>query len=183
MSEEMIIRLCSPTLAGLKTGSLFNCSYTDQAELFHEIRSINQRIVSKGICLVPLRMGNGRAMLYLYRPRKLQDDLAVSEAAKLLEHYGYPVEQSAACVTRLRQRLRDAAEFPHEIGLFLGYPPADVRGFIENHADRCKCVGCWKVYGDEAGAKKKFEQYRKCTDIYCSQWGKGIGIERLTVAG
>lgn len=28
MSDEMIIRHGSPTLAGLKTGNLFNCSYS-----------------------------------------------------------------------------------------------------------------------------------------------------------
>ena len=63
------------------------------------------------------------------------------------------------------------------------YPPADVCGFIENKPCTCKCVGCWKVYTDEAGARQKFAQYRKCTEIYCDAWAKGIDIERLTVAG
>ena len=52
------------------------------------------------------------------------------------------------------QRLGQAAEFPHEIGLFLGYPPEDVQGFLENRL--CKCVGCWKVYGDEQAAQNGF---------------------------
>ena len=33
------------------------------------------------------------------------------------------------------QRLADGGKFPHEIGLFLGYPPEDVSGFIENRAN------------------------------------------------
>lgn len=84
---------------------------------------------------------------------------------------------------RLSQRLRQSEEFPHEIGLFLGYPPEDVRGFIEHHADGSKCTGCWKVYGDETAARRKFDQYKKCTRVYCDQWKKGKNIERLTVAG
>ncbi|MBP0060806.1 MAG: DUF3793 family protein [Eubacterium sp.] len=41
----------------------------------------------------------------------------------------------------------------------LGYPAEDVQGFIENETKECKCVGCWKVYGDVEQAQKKFEQY------------------------
>ena len=87
------------------------------------------------------------------------------------------------CICQLARKIRSEAEFPHEIGLFLGYPPEDVCGFMENRACNCKCIGCWKVYGDEAAAKKKFAQYKKCTRIYQDQWAKGTDIERLTVAG
>ncbi|MBQ7128480.1 MAG: DUF3793 family protein, partial [Clostridia bacterium] len=73
-------------------------------------------------------------------------------------------------------------QFPHEVGLFLGYPPEDVKGFIENNAKCSKCVGCWKVYGDEEKAKKCFENYKKCTRIYKELYLKGKTIERLTVA-
>ena len=83
---------------------------------------------------------------------------------------------------RSSRRLQESGDFPHEIGLFLGYPPEDVRGFIENHAEGYKFVGCWKVYGDEKSAKKQFARYKKCTDVYCSQWANGKSIERLTVA-
>ena len=54
---------------------------------------------------------------------------------------------------------------------------------MENKACNCKCVGCWKVYGDEEAAKKKFAQYKKCTQVYSDRWAKGTDIERLTVAG
>lgn len=72
--------------------------------------------------------------------------------------------------------------YPYEIGLFLGYPPEDVHGFIKNKADDCKCVGCWKVYGDAESTKKTFAKYKKCTDVYCDQYAKGRSIECLTVA-
>ena len=49
------------------------------------------------------------------------------------------------------------------MGLFLGYPPEDVRGFIENRAAGCKLIGCWKVYGDVDAAKEKFASFERCT--------------------
>jgi hypothetical protein len=57
-----------------------------------------------------------------------------------------------------------------------------VRGFIENRAEGCKCVGTWKVYGDEAAARKRFAQYEKCTRIYQTRFCEGRSIERLTVS-
>ena len=81
-----------------------------------------------------------------------------------------------------RRRLEGSEEFPHEIGLFLGYPPEDVRGFLDGRTD-CTCVGCWKVYGDARAAEKLFDRYRKCTQVYCRQLAGGKPIERLAVAG
>ena len=43
------------------------------------------------------------------------------------------------------------------------FPPEDVCAFIDQQARGCKCVGCWKVYGDEDRAKKKFRQYESST--------------------
>ena len=54
MTEELIVRHCSPTLAGLKTGNMFTCPYTDKEELLNEIRKINKCLESKGFRLVPL---------------------------------------------------------------------------------------------------------------------------------
>lgn len=182
MSDEMIIRHCSPTLAGLKTGNIFNCPYDDKEELYAAVRSLNQRLASKGVRVVPLKMTKDRVLLYIYRPDRLKNDLAVSEAIHILKEYGYMANNSGKCIVRLSKRLKEAEEFPHEIGLFLGYPPEDVRGFIDNHAAGYKCIGCWKVYGDEQSARRQFEKYKKCTDVYCSQWANGKSIERLTVA-
>ena len=182
MSDEMIIRHCSPTLAGIKTGNVFTCSYSDKKELLSAVRSLNRRLLPKGVRVIPLRISADRVLLYTYRPDRLENDLAAKEAAEILEQYGYSSDDSGKCVVRLSQRLKESEGFPHEIGLFLGYPPEDVRGFIENRAGGYKFTGYWKVYGDEQSAKKKFETYRKCTDVYCSQWAKGKSIERLTVA-
>ena len=43
----------------------------------------------------------------------------------------------------------ESGEFPHEVGLFLSYPPEDVKGFIDHRASGFKCAGLWKVYGNE----------------------------------
>lgn len=181
MSEELVIRHCSPTLAGLKTGSLFNCHYENAEEITKNICALNQRLVPKGLRIIPIRFLDHRVLVYVYRPGMLKRDLAEKTARKILEEKGYIYENSDQCVVQLVRRLRTESNFPHEIGLFLGYPPEDVRGFIEKK-DECKCVGCWKVYGDEHTAKCLFAKYKKCTEVYCEKWRYGRSIEKLTVS-
>lgn len=183
MPEEMIIRHCSPTLAGIKTGSLFTCTMTSRDELAGDIRKMNRKLVPKGLRVLLLRIRNDRALIYVYRPSGLKKDLEDKQAKMLLEKHGYTPQKADRCVIQLINRLKNCQEFPHEIGLFLGYPPEDVSGFIDNKACGHKCVGCWKVYGDEVLARKTFERYEKCTKVYCSLWEQGKPIERLTVAG
>lgn len=180
MSEEYLIRNCAPTLAGIKTGSLFTCPYSSKAEVIDALSGMNRKLLSKGLRVLPLRFSENRALIYVYRPKRLESDLRQAESAKILRALGYDSAGSTQCLVHLSQKLRSQEDFPHEIGLFLGYPPGDVCGFMEGKP--CKCTGCWRVYTDEAGAKRKFAQYRRCTQIYRAAWAKGTDIERLTVA-
>lgn len=181
MPDEVVIRHCSPTLAGLKTGSLFSCHYNSEEALNRDIRGMNRMLVPKGLRVLSLQYQDGRALIYLYRPGRLGRDLTAPAAAQILEELGYPWNDADLCVIRLMQQLRTRAEFPHEIGLFLGYPPDDVEGFIHDGPKRCKCVGDWKVYGDVEQAQRLFAQYRACTRAYQAQLRCGKTVEQLAV--
>ena len=182
MSEENLVRQCAPTLAGIKTGTIFPVPYDSLPDLTAEIRDLNRILVPKGLRLLPLRYQKQTALLYLYRPAELRKDLKDQLAEALLAEAGYPGRDSEQCVAYLARRFRSGGEFPHEVGLFLSYPPQDVRGFIENRAVTYKYAGLWKVYGDVEQAQRLFAKYRKCTDIYCELWQAGSGIGQLAVA-
>ncbi|MCM1365473.1 MAG: DUF3793 family protein [Faecalibacterium sp.] len=182
MSEELLVRHCSPTLAGMKTGNIFNCKFEDTDEMKSSIRCWNRTLVKKGLRVLPLRRQEDRVLIYVYRPAKLSQDLKCNMADKILQERGYDTNKANCCILELIKRLKKNEDFPHEIGLFLGYPPEDVQGFIENRAADCKCVGCWKVYGDAESAQKLFAKYKKCTDVYCTMFANGRSVERLTVA-
>jgi hypothetical protein len=200
MSEELLIRHCSPTLAGLKTANLFNCGYKTEEELKEYLHLINIKLSDKGVRVMPLKYSDNKALIYLFRPEKLEEDLADEEALKLLKDAGYEAEcclgyggqgtQCAGkycpglgkCLAHLMDRLRTSQSFPHEIGLFLGYPPEDVKGFLDKDNKKCKCVGAWKVFGDGEKAKKKFAQYKKCNSVYSRLYAEGRPVEKLTVS-
>ena len=84
-------------------------------------------------------------------------------------------------LVKLVKRMQESGEFPHEIGLFLGYPPVDVKGFMENPRQGVKCVGFWKVYGDQEKAERTFSSYRKCTETYRREIRSGKSLEQLIV--
>ena len=155
---------------------------SSKEEIKTSVRRLNRLLVPKGLRILPLRYAGGKALIYVYRPARLQQDLTNYFACSLLREKGYPCGHPERCVAQLIRNLRDSKDFPHEIGLFLGYPPEDVQGFIQDTTGCCKCTGYWKVYGDPERAQKLFRQYKKCTDVYYAHWSKGTSIERLTVA-
>ena len=132
MSEEYLVWQAAPTLAGLKTGSLFPCKYESYEALKSEIRAMNRTLSKKGLRLIPLRRNEKQALLYLYRPERLRADLSSPEAVDILRREGYTDMRQERCLHELMRRLQRFEAFPHEIGLFLSYPPEDVRGFIEH---------------------------------------------------
>lgn len=180
MPEELVVRCCAPTLASLKTGNIFSYRCESLKKLRGEIRRLNQRLREKGLRMVPLRYRDGMALVYLYRPGKLSADLQHETACALLCERGYPCENASGCVRCLQNRLAQSEEFPHEIGLFLGYPPEDVDGFIHRKGKE-KWSGTWKVFGDVEKAKKTVARYRKCTDAYLEKLADGRELEKLAV--
>ena len=181
MSDELIVRQCSPTLSGLKTGNMFSAEFESKAGTIERIRSLNLRLAPYGLCMLPLRFMQKRVLVYMYSSKRLSEDLERPQVRELLSGLGYDLSSAGGCIARLRRRMGDGGDFPHEVGLFLGYPAEDVRGFIDNKACGCKCVGCWKVYGDAEKARRLFEAYRRCTQRYCDRYGAGCSIEGLIV--
>ncbi|MGM9592272.1 MAG: DUF3793 family protein [Oscillospiraceae bacterium] len=178
MSDELIVRQCSPTLAGLKTGNMFSVGFESKAGTIERIRGLNRRLAPYGLRMLPLRFMEKRVLVYMYSPERLRADLERPQVRELLSGLGYDLSSAGGCIARLRRRMGDGGDFPHEVGLFLGYPAEDVRGFIENRAG-CKCVGCWKVYGDVKAAKMTFESFEKCTRDNCGRLRRGCTLEQL----
>ena len=182
MSDEMVIRCCAPTLAAIKTGSLFNCAFASRGEMTASLRAINNCLLCKGVRAIPLRYRDGRALVYLFRPDMLERDLRDPVAAGILKETGYPDENISCRISWLIRRLEESDTFPHEIGLFLGYPPEDVSGFIAHRACDYKCAGCWKVYGDVKKCRQLFAKYKQCTRIYESCLHHGADVVSMTVS-
>lgn len=179
--EKSLIRHCSPTLASLKTASLFTLEFSRREELNGVLREWNKRLSDKGVTMLALREADHRALIYVFRRNRLREALACPKIKGFLQNSGYDGSGIGAALSTLRGHLSDG-DFPHEIGVFLGYPLDDVIGFIRNKGRNCKCAGCWKVYCNECEAVKTFARYKKCETIYMRLWEQGRSVRQLTVA-
>lgn len=180
--ERSLIDHCAPTLAGLKTGSLFAFLAPLSRALLEEIRAVNEPLRTKGLELRPVRALRDRTFCYLYRESQLSAMLEDEPSAAFLRSLGYEALDAQGALATLMTRLRRGARFPHEIGLFLGYPLGDVLGFIEHRGKDCLCCGLWKSYTDPRAAQRWFDRCAKCTSVYRRLYESGRPLCKLAVS-
>jgi hypothetical protein len=109
-----------------------------------------------------LRQGEKGPLVFVFDKEQLEKTIAIKNAMAVLSGLGYPAGAPVlAALTHLKNRFVCGA-FPHEVGLFLGYPAEDVLGFVEHKGRNYKLCGYWKVYGDVEQAKSCFRQYDTC---------------------
>ena len=137
MLEALLARHAAPTLAGLKTANLFTVRYVSYHALREQVAAMHTKLCKKGVCVWLLGVSCGRAMVYVCRPHRLQQDLSAQDSRGILRACGYRSTSVQSCLMRLKRRLAQSAQFPHEIGLFLGYPPCDVLGFLHDAGRHC----------------------------------------------
>lgn len=181
MLEDKIIQFCAPTLARIKIGSMFGYNYISQEVFKEELCTINRTLNLKGVNVVVLHDNGRRALLYVFRPEMLKKRLMEYGVRELMHDFGYQNCNMAMSLQRLRNRILFCGSFPHEVGIFLGYPVDDVAGFINHCGNNCKACGQWKVYGDVEYAKNLFAKYKRCEKIYMKRFKQDGDIAKLTV--
>lgn len=166
----------APTLLGVKCANMISIS-SEELDIDVQAEYFNLKAVSKGLRCRKLCSCGKKALLLVYSEKLLSARLADSEIRALLEKYGYGLDLTVEkCLDKLSERIRENGDFPHEIGVFLGYPIEDVVGFIENKGAGYKFCGCWKVYGCEESAKRTFANYKKCRKFLCDKLDNGADI-------
>lgn len=181
--ERVLLTHCAPTLAGLKCANLVRLT-GPRAELEAAAQAWRATLAPRGVHVRTARWDGDSALLYLYREGHLRREWR--SRARRISCGAMGTSPGAAVQENVELLLRRIARrpcFPHEIGLFLGYPLEDVQGFIENCGKNYRLCGCWKVYGDPQAALRCFARYEKCARVYLQCYQNGHSLSRLTVAG
>lgn len=191
--QMRIIENCAPTLAGMKSASLFSYEYGSEDDVKRELREINEMLNDRGVTADILAWRDKSVLIYVYRPRMLAAELKCQGVAELLRGYGYCNENCNEscnenllpghefCLRHLKKRVQCSECFPHEIGVFLGYPLEDVHGFIKNEGRNCESCGMWKVYCNREEKDRIFQKFRKCKDVYMQVFQRGRELSLMTV--
>lgn len=75
--------------------------------------------------------------------------------------------------------MNTGTDFPHEMGLLLGYPIEDVEGFIKNKGENYLYAGYWKVYKDVEQKKLLFDAYESAKEGLVLLVGHGYPIHLI----
>lgn len=183
--QAALVTHCAPTLAGLKPASLFRFQPEEEGAFAGEFLACRRALEGRGLVLTLLKgcRRTGAYLVYLYRREELDALLGRPDHRAFLEEMGYgPWRESRGCLRQLAARLCLEGEFPHEIGVFLGYPLSDVKGFIRHRGKNFTLCGCWKCYGDPREAMRKFRMFKQCTDNYRRRFAAGATLGQLAVA-
>lgn len=179
--EKMIIQHCSPTLAFIKMANLFTATFEDYNELVSEISSFEEALENSGVTIKLLNVTSNTALVYVYRKALLHKEIKNIEVQEFLSSFGYINFDIDDVLSFLDERIKQNNGFPHEIGVFLGYPLADVKAFILHKGQNYNCVGYWKVYANPNESLKKFALFDKCRKVYQKLWNSGRSVAQLTV--
>ena len=181
--EAVLVRQCAPTLAGMKPGSIFCFNHSPLEVSRQKVCQWNKQLAPFGLTVQILleRPGSSSVIVFVYRHDRLEQMLSDDAYQSFLAEAGYERTNLDGLLEQLSYRLRTQPEFPHEIGVFLGYPLRDVIGFIENHGRNFTCCGFWKSYGDPVEMQSCFDCYRRCVQTYVAMFEQGVPIELLTV--
>lgn len=165
---------CAPVFAGVKPSNIFIIG----GEAEEEIKLI---IAETGITGEKLYEGRGRRIYLFYREDMIERILKEPCVIAFLKERGYNSFKWPDVLQMLKfnygQYWQGTKEFPHEIGMLLGYPLCDVTGFIEHRGKNFLMSGYWKVYGNAEETKKLFDIYtavkmRMVKELEC---GKALG--------
>lgn len=170
---------CAPLLAGIKPSNLLTLRGHSTAEVEAVFRGTDIRV--QVLCVT-----RRQSVLLLYRETELLAYLGQPKVAEAMAAFGYPVPKLECIFERLAVRyqryMADRKTFPHELGLLLGYPVADVLGFVENDGQNYLYSGYWKVYENVQAAKDTFERYTQAKERMIHMVSAGTEI-RAILAG
>ncbi|SJZ40391.1 DUF3793 family protein [Selenihalanaerobacter shriftii] len=169
--EECIIcvlKNIGATLIGVKPAELRTIKVYDGSYNVWN-RCKNVILLNEEVEVIELNKRANRKKVFFYHKSALDRQLSNSKIRNFLMKLGYPKEYDLKSyldflVTRLRKHDLGKRDFPHEIGIFFGYPLKDVLGFMGYSDLECTYRQEWKVYGEKNSSllqKKKFNLARR----------------------
>ncbi|MFI3128845.1 MAG: DUF3793 family protein [Bacillota bacterium] len=177
--EKRLAETCGVAMVGIKTSNLMCCKYADYENIHEEIDRISSALAKSGIKMIKLNDNKRRILLLVYRDHAMNCRLNDKESREFLADFGYSNDWTTEeMMAFLSARCENGNDFPHEIGVFLGYPISDILGFM-NDPKGCKYCGVWKVYGNVEENIKLFEKFARCKTAIMKRISKGDSLAKI----
>jgi len=159
---------CAEVLAGVKPANLISIGNRTQPcgrNLYQLWQSHHEELATRlaDLSIMVLQTKERALLLLCYNKDHLERHLAHAGIRALLHKAGYDADSAnIALLGELRRRIGSSDSFPHEIGLFIGYPAKDVAAFMGLIRLPFACQCLWKIYGNPVQSLDLAEKYRCC---------------------
>lgn len=182
MFERMIAEHCAPALAGIKPSNIVAFRKDKMLDIHKKINQLNFDLNPRDIYAEILCECEKRVLIIVYRKNILKKHLNDYLNNAFLKQYGYKNATALPEYFDILKTRLDCDNFPHEIGVFLGYPLHDIYCFIHHRDDGCIMVGDWRVYHNAEQANKLFLRYKSCKRAVCKKIDAGSSLARIFCA-
>lgn len=165
---------CAPVMTGVKISNMITVDAEEAGILCHICRNT----LLNAECLYE----NGqKSVVLLFHSAEVQQYIWSNH--RFMHGLGYDNLNLEYILKEVRRRFHDymdnQEEFPHELGILLGYPIWDVIGFIANKGDNCLYAGYWKVYCELSRAILTFSKYDRAKRELAGRISRGQTLEHI----
>lgn len=171
--ETQLALQCAPLITGLKISNLLIVQNEN-------MNKVKQMLKNTEISYLLLLSREEKTTFLLYKSDQLEQYLLDIKVRNLLKQLGYHEFEMGNIFLDFKERYKEymsgGKEFPHEMGLLLGYPVEDVKGFIENKGKNFLCIGYWKVYENREEKVKLFQKYELAKETLIQFVANGVSM-------
>lgn len=167
---------CAPLIGGLKVSNLLIIP----SGVENHLKSI---LMQTGISYFRLFRMKARTVYLAFRRYPLDAYLRQETVQEILIKEGYQRLRLGNILNTFQKRYQNymegKGEFPHEMGVLLGYPVEDVKGFMKNEGKNFLYSGYWKVYDNMPEKVRLFQQFDWMKATLIQMLSKGISMRDI----
>lgn len=167
---------CTPMIVRMKVSNLLIIPIEDMKKVVGILKGTD---ISYEILFVQQE----KVTVLMYWQDMLEEYLKKTDIQRFLQEMGYDCIELKDICQLFKQRYvayrSGELDFPHEMGVLLGYPIEDVRGFIEQGGKNCLYNGYWKVYSDLHAKVRLFQTFEDAKEMLIHKVYKGVTLREI----
>ena len=147
---KWLIEILGPVILGSKPAEILNlsCKDNNKETKLNDIKSFFSNCTRLSYEIINIQDGGVR--IVFINKDSLSKVLSNKKCLNFLKFVGYPSNYDLDKYINVLIDKLNTKDFPHEIGIFLGYPLKDVVGFMGYGKYKFCKTRYWRVYGDES---------------------------------
>lgn len=154
-----VLEVLGPVILGSKPSEILNISTKDGLKDYklNEIESFFSNCMK--ISYEVINTYDGGTRILFFNKKSLTKVLSNKKCVNFLKFIGYPSNIDVSDYISILVDKLHSEDFPHEIGIFLGYPLKDVVGFMGYGNYKFYKTKNWRVYGDPLISEKVYNRF------------------------